>query len=424
MRILSCLILLLTVATSVAALEATPGELADMIGALTAPELAGRGAGSPGERQAAELVASWLAAPLVAGGPGPVRPALPSGWFQAVPLPEPAGFRSVNVVGMIPGHGELAERWIVIGAHLDHLGRVQDDATGIPAAGEYYPGAGDNAAGVAALVHVARTAPSLALLSSGPPARRSVLVCAFGAEEVGLVGSAHLVTHLPVPSAQIDAMVNLDAVGRLGDGPLHVAGLESCDRFPGLLTALESGPAFRAQDAGLLLSDHASFLDRRIPALFFFTGAYPEMNSPADSLAAVDLPGLARVADLTTRLLERLRAEPGPFVFQESSEPGPGADTGGGNRQTWFGSVPDFAGSELAGYLIGAVAEGGPAARGGLLAGDLLVELGGVPVTDLATFTAAMRRHDPGEVVEVTVLRQGRRLRFLVTLGDRSQRTR
>lgn len=405
-------LLLAIAATAAAAAPAVPdtAALATMIRELTAPALAGRGAGTAQEHEAARLVATWLQS---AG----LEPAFGGQWLQVVPLPPSHGGESVNVGGVAPGRGALADRWILIGAHLDHLGRVDPEATGLPGPGQYYPGAGDNAAGIAALLSVARAAVRD---GCAPGARRSLLVCAFGAEEIGLVGSTHLAANLPLPAARLEAMVNLDAIGRLGHGPLHVAGLESCAEFPRLLrAAAEEYLALVFQDAGLLSSDHASFLVRGVPSLFLFTSPYVEMNSPADSLSAVDLAGLARVAATTERLIESLRRVPGPLVFTPAATVPPAADAG--NRRTWLGTVPDFtvAGG---GYRIGDLAPSGPAAAAGLLVGDLVVRLGGQPVTDLATFTAALRRHAPKDVVEVLVERQGRRLAFPVTLGDRDRR--
>lgn len=390
--------------------------LAAEIRALTVPELAGRGAGSPGELAAAELIAGWFESARLA-------PVWPDRWLQPVPLPpELGGGTSVNVVGQVPGRGDLASRWIILGAHLDHLGRVDPAATDTPAPGAYFPGAGDNAAGVAAMLHAARTLAAGVVDGADRSARRSLLVCAFGAEEIGLVGSAHLAAELPVAVDQVDAMVNLDAVGRLQDGPLHVAGLPSCAAFPALVADAAGGLPISSQTGSRLSSDHASFLARGIPSLFLFTGAYPEMNSPADSLALVDLAGLAAVAAATTRLVDRLCKFPGDLRFTQP-EPPPPVDVQG-DRRTWFGSVPDFATTGDSGYHIGGLADGGPAQQAGLQVGDRLVSLAGEPVTDLPTFTAAMRRHAPGEVVEVQVERQGRTLSFLVTLGDRAQRLR
>jgi len=323
---------------------------------------------------------------------------------------------SANVLGTIPGRGDLAGRWLVIGAHLDHLGRVDRSESGVPAAGDYYPGAGDNASGVAALLRVVR------LLSDGDEheSTRSVLVCAFGAEEVGLVGSRHLAANLPMARQAIDAMINLDTVGRLGSGPLHVAGASTAPELSNLLLEAAGDLPLVFHEPRLLGSDHLSFLDLGVPSLFFFTAAYPEMNSPADDLAAVDLPGLATVADVTVRILANLRTTGASLDFVP---PAAVERPAGGNRDTWFGSAPDFSGAVSdRGYLIGGVAEGGPAAVAGLRQGDVLVSLAGEMVVDLASFTQRLRSFDPGDVVEVEVLRDGRRLDFLVALGHRSQR--
>jgi S1-C subfamily serine protease len=74
------------------------------------------------------------------------------------------------------------------------------------------------------------------------------------------------------------------------------------------------------------------------------------------------------------------------------------------------------------GYRLAGVFEGSPAARAGLQKGDILVRLAGSEIVDLASFTRALRVHQPGDLVEAEVLRDGQRLRFTVVLGRRSER--
>ena len=71
------------------------------------------------------------------------------------------------------------------------------------------------------------------------------------------------------------------------------------------------------------------------------------------------------------------------------------------------------------GLRLQGVTPGSPADKGGLRAGDVVVEFGGVPVTDLETYSGALYRHAPGDVVEVVALRGGERVRARVTLGRR-----
>ena len=108
--------------------------------------------------------------------------------------------RTANVVGMIEGsHPELKNEYLIIGAHLDHLGMMP----------VLFPGALDNASGVAIAMGVARS-----LSQAGIKLDRSLVILLFGAEEVGLVGSTYFVEHFPHPTENIKMMINLDMVGR------------------------------------------------------------------------------------------------------------------------------------------------------------------------------------------------------------------
>jgi len=387
---------------------------------LTAPELAGRGAGTAGAVLAADTLAAWLA------GAG-CEPAFAGSWFQELALrgrgwtgQSLEGSRDRNVAGLVRGRGALAERWVVVGAHFDHLGRVDPATAPLPATGAYYPGANDNASGVAVLLEALRA------LSAPTPESRSLLIVFFAAEEAGLQGSARFVAEPPVPLAAVDVMVNLDTVGRTHDGRLFVSGVDTAPALRSLVTA-EPGP-----DPGLELSlaaggwsgsDHMSFNTREVPVLFLFGGPYPEYNRPTDTRRILDLPAMARVAVWTTGLVERLRIAEGDFGWLMVGEGPlrPGDEPTAGNRATWLGTLPDFT-EEVGGYKLAGVFDGSPAAAAGLQKGDVLVRLGGREVTDLATFTGALRAHGPGSLVEIELLRKDRRLSFTVVLGNRADR--
>lgn len=110
--------------------------------------------------------------------------------------PEGIGF---NVIGLLEGSDpELKEEVIILGAHLDHLGRCY----------EIMPGANDNASGVAVVLGAAEV---LAELPQRP--RRSLMFLCFGAEEQGVVGSEYYLEHPSVPLDKTLAFINLDGVG-------------------------------------------------------------------------------------------------------------------------------------------------------------------------------------------------------------------
>ena len=389
---------------------------------LTAPALAGRASGTPEAEAAADTLAAWME------GLG-LEPAFDGSWFQEVPLSgqgwageELGGKTGRNVAGILQGSGRLAGRFVVVGAHYDHLGRVTpaDGPVPPPARGDYYPGANDNASGVSVVFELIRLTEANRDDSGD---RRSVLFVNFVGEEVGLQGSGYMVSHLPVAVDSVDAMINFDTVGQLTDNRLHVSGVGTTASFAVMVDAANTGDLdLSLAQGGWSGSDHMSFNTREIPVLFIFGGAYPEYNRPADDWPTLDFEAMAMVTAYSGRLLHIIRNEPGDLpwimVAQKNLRQG---DGDGQNRDTWFGSLPDFT-EEIVGYKLAGVFDGSPAAQAGLQKGDVLVMLGGDAVEDLATFTRALRSHAPGDLVEVRVERDGRTLNFTVVLGNREDR--
>lgn len=374
---------------------------------LAEPRFAGRGNGTPELLAAADTIAAWFRA---AG----LLPAWPEGYFQDFPLAgeEGRGGRGRNVAGLLPGRGEQASRRLVIGAHYDHLG--------LAAGGNgFHPGADDNASGVATLVELAR------LLAEQPgPDLRGVLLVAFAGEEIGLLGSAHFVREPPAPLASIDAMINLDTVGRLRAGRLYVGGAGTAAVFPGLLTEinLRHGLDLEVGLGGWDASDHVSFNAAGVPVLFLFTGAHEQYHTPTDDWTLVSPSGLARVAAFAADLAAELRARAGPWPhLAPAGEVSARAETASpraAGERAWFGAVPDFV-EGAGGLLLAGVMPGSPAAAAGLRRGDVIVGFAGRQIADLASFTAALRAHGPGDAVEVEVRRDGDALRHTVTLARR-----
>src|SRR5207237_8876568 len=129
-----------------------------------------------------------------------------------------AGIR--NVVGRLPDRDTT--RTLVIGAHYDHLGYGGESSLA-PDVHAPHLGADDNASGVAALLGTARLMTRRE--RSGWRPEHDILFCAFTGEEMGLVGSSHFVDDPPRPLATVEAMLNMDRVGRLRDNQLLVMGV-------------------------------------------------------------------------------------------------------------------------------------------------------------------------------------------------------
>jgi len=210
-----------------------------------------------------------------------------------------------NVIGILPGSDPArAKEAIVIGAHYDHVGlggrlSVTPDKTG-----EIHNGADDNASGTASIIEMARAAV-------GDRARfpRTLIFVAFAGEERGLLGSAYYVSAPRVPVESTVAMLNLDMVGR-ARGAVDISGLElSPSMEPDLEAAARaSGSALqiRREGPGAGRSDDYNFIEKRIPAINFFTGFHNDYHRPSDDWDRIDAAGTSHVAKLALELAARL----------------------------------------------------------------------------------------------------------------------
>lgn len=326
-----------------------------------------------------------------------------------------------NVTGLIPGRGALANEYVVIGAHYDHLG-WGGQGSFKPDLHAIHNGADDNASGVAGMLCAAR------LLADRPDAdepRRSLLFVGFSAEEIGLGGSAWFVEHLPVGKTDdLAAMINLDMVGRMVEGRLSVLGAHSSSAWDSLVrTANAAAPevTISAGGDGYGPSDHSSFYAAGVPVVHLFTGAHDQYHSPADDVELLNVDGGAAVIRITAALAEAVAEGARPdYVRTSAAAPGTGDSRGYG---AYFGSVPDYGAMEAAegGVKLSDVRAGSPAEKAGVRKGDRIVGMAGVTVNNLYDMTYVLRDHRPGEIIEVIVVRDGQTLSLRATLAQREE---
>lgn len=273
----------------------------ERIRVLAHDSMAGRGSGTADELRAARYVASELEAlGLEPGAPG---------YLQSFDVPPEriegrTGVTSQNVVGVLPGEGDLADDWLVVGAHYDHEGTRETS----PGTIEIFNGADDNASGTAVMLEIARELSrhvERGGTADGP--RRSVMFVAFGAEELGLVGSQHYCENPTVPLDAVAAMVNFDMVGRLRGDELFVIGLWTSASWDDFLAGRnEDGLALVDRQNCQSCSDYACFRWNRRPAIWFFTGFHPQAHTPDDDIGLIDGAGAVKVGNLGIRTLLRL----------------------------------------------------------------------------------------------------------------------
>lgn len=230
------------------------------------------------------------------------------------------GLLSQNVLGVLPGRGDLAREWIVLGAHYDHIGVN-------PTNGLVYNGADDNTSGTAMMLEVARYLSEY-FAAEGPSTadRRSIMFQAYGAEEVGLIGSDYYCENPTVPMGDVMAMVNLDMVGRLRDNTLLVLGTSSSSDWGSVLSGVNrQALLFSSVDGFLNRSDQYCFYQRQRPVLFLHTGLHDEYHTPLDDVELINGAGMVRIAKLAADVLidlavraERLDFSGGPLPLPAS----------------------------------------------------------------------------------------------------------
>lgn len=203
-----------------------------------------------------------------------------------------------NVIGYIDNDAPYT---IVIGAHYDHLGEGHQggsrDSLGV---GKIHNGADDNASGVAGLLELARHYSSNDIKEPF-----NLLFLAFGAEELGLVGSRYFTENPTIPLENIHWMLNMDMIGRYNaDNGLAVIGYGTSSKFPTIFENITSDIKFNLSRDGNGGSDQTSFYRKDIPVLFFHTGGHDDYHKPGDDPEKIDYNALESILKLEIDVID------------------------------------------------------------------------------------------------------------------------
>jgi Peptidase family M28 len=201
---------------------------------------------------------------------------------------------AANVIGVIAGTSPSAST-IVISAHYDHLGTVD---------GTLYPGADDNASGVAGLVAIAR-----AFTVERP--RHRLMFVAFDAEEEGLRGAEAFVESGLVPLDRIALDVNLDMLARNDRNEIFAAGTYQSAFLKPLLQDVQRRSGVKilfghdrpVHKAGSVedwtdQSDHGVFAAHNVPFVYFGVEDHDDYHRPTDTPDKIDRRFFGDVVDM------------------------------------------------------------------------------------------------------------------------------
>ncbi|MBI4564676.1 MAG: M20/M25/M40 family metallo-hydrolase [Planctomycetes bacterium] len=381
---------------------------------LASDELEGRAAGYPGNEKAVEYIAKEVKSYGLkpAGEDG--------GYTQEFEFGRGAGRKAKNVIAMLEGSdSKLKSEYVVIGAHLDHVGkkgqRVGGQVGGSNDDDGIWNGADDNGSGTSAVLAVAR-----AYGQGAVKPRRSILFCWWNAEEAGLLGSRHWCANPTRPLDKVVYNLNLDMVGRNPDRPVDIEGVKNAegDALEKIIMAACESEKLKAtyydhHNEAMFRSDGASFLQKGIAASMFFSYWHDDYHRVGDHAEKIAYDNLAKIGRTAFRILLGVANLDEPLKFNEDT---PLRGGGGGGRQLGINGEElqddDLAELKLGegngAYRVGTVAENSVAEKAGLESDDIIIGFGGKPLPAKGTLNELRRRIQGaklGEEVEIEIIR-------------------
>jgi Zn-dependent M28 family amino/carboxypeptidase len=277
---------------------------------LASAEFAGRLTGSEGSRKAqAFLEGRFQELGLIPFGAAYAQPfgfthASIKGLLTPGRTYKTAYPSAVNYIGYLPGSAR-PERFIVISAHYDHLGIK---------GGKLYPGADDNASGVAAML-------ALAAWFKAHPPQHTIVFAAFDGEELGLQGARAFLAALPFPKAQLAMDLNLDMVSHNDNNEIFAAGTGYTPAFKPLVEQAAARHTVKVRlghDRPQIMagsvedwtgsSDHGPFHEAGVPFLYFGVEDHPDYHAPGDTFEHINQAFFTSVAELLADVAATLDA--------------------------------------------------------------------------------------------------------------------
>ncbi len=330
-----------------------------------------------------------------------------------------------NVLAKLAGEAGPA---VLVGAHIDHLGdgRGGESLATDKDARTIHHGADDNGSGVAGMLEIAQALASAKATGKFMP-KRDVYFAAWSGEELGVLGSANYAKTLAKAAgdengkltAKFAANINMDMIGRFNKS-LIVQGLGSSDWWKPTLERLNvaAGVPLTLQDDCFLPTDAATFYLRGVPIFNLFTGSHEDYHKPSDTADKLDYATAAKITKLAMLMTKELASvEPLKLpVYKEAQRPKEQQRSG---FRVFLGTIPDYAQGDIEGVKLSGVSAGGPAAKAGVKAGDIIVKLAGKELKNIYEYTDVMGVLKPGEKTQITVKRGTEVITLDVTPGSR-----
>jgi hypothetical protein len=341
---------------------------------LASDALEGRAAGFPGNEKAVEYLIKEATSYAL-------KPAGSDGYTQEFEFATQGTTRKAkNVLAILEGSDpKLKEEYVLIGGHLDHVGRlgqaVSGQKDGAKNGDEIWNGADDNGSGTSAILAIAR-----AYARSKVRPKRSILFAWWNAEEAGLKGSAWWAGHPTRPIEKVTYCLNLDMIGRNPERPLDVEGVKNSegDTLERIITQACDAEHLKITkydhtNEAMFRSDGVSLLRQGVPATMFFTYWHADYHAVGDHADKIAYPNLAKITRAAFRIVrETADVEPGLRI-------NPDTPLGGKPLGIRGEDVPAENGA--GGVKVSTVSPESPLAKAGLQTNDVIVAAQGRPLS-------------------------------------------
>lgn len=288
-----------------------------------------------------------------------------------------------------------AANTVILGAHYDHLGYgMADNMKALDTGRVIHNGADDNASGTAALIELARK------LKKAAPANNNYLLLHFTGEEMGLLGSKYWADH-PTISIKPNYMINMDMVGRYDTAhKLTVGGYGTSPVWGDVFAGEKTKLVLKFDSTGSGPSDHAVFYRKDMPVLFLFTGSHSDYHKATDDWDKINYDGEKDIVKFVYRIIEATDTK-GKLSFTKTTEPQTGRSS---SFTVSLGVIPDY-GFSGTGMRIDGVSAGKIAAKAGLQAGDVLLQLGEYKFVDVNSYMQVLGKWKKGDKTQLRIKR-------------------
>jgi aminopeptidase YwaD len=317
----------------------------------------------------------------------------------------------INIVAY--KEGVIKDKYIVLGAHYDHLGLGYQSGAYNKNTGQIHNGADDNASGTAALIEIAH-------LLKDYQNHYSILFMAFSGEELGLLGSKALFKDKVLNPNDIRMMINMDMIGRLNseNREMTVYAAKTAIEFDTIVTHVNKPYAFNLKpvDHSPGNSDHAAFYQEKIPVLFFNTELHNDYHKPSDDADKINIEGLADISNFIRDLITKVDLPDQKITYNYVKEPNKGAVR---QFSVYIGTLPNY-GYQGKGFKIDGASTNSPAEKAGMMKGDIIVSLDKQKIENIYDYMGVLGSLKAGKEVPVIVKRDEKLVTLVLIPGSKN----